>query len=515
MSLRATEWISGLPPQTRVQAAEALDLAVCYDRRVIRMECMVVALEIETELARGRSGVAFADIRDVHGVVLSPDTSKTLTSAVRSGIDNFVSLTAGSIGAVRPRPFDREAELRLQALVTDACSALREALLSGPMDSESVRARVMSAVDALWQAHAVPAMHALRAKLALDMRVLRSLAEPPKSAAHLQHAKRASWARFECDVDADELLAKIQRKLGVSLDCASWHGLQVAPAGLPLLGPASHAPLVHGEHKAHIASLDVPTEGLCMPVVQLAHVLRSLVHGGYFKGEVLSSEVVCRLLRADIQRYKVAFAGTVADIGSAGGFDPAWALSGEKHSAPTPRPPPPRKISTPPLSADLVADPLFRRIDLHARVFSASGPFDRALSGLQIVPEDLEVDYATTTTLLAAINGHHSRSTRIEIQTSDILPRVRVLLARVGREYLAASLVQKVSAMLKRLPECDFGNSVVKLLPGRVLTVDFCGVNVVHEACLALSDLLRDMEMGAVALPWPRVARFRKRDRRP
>ena len=514
MSSQASQWISGLAPQTRTQAAEALDLAIGYDRRVVRMERMVAALEKETKRTRGRSGVTFADIRDVHGVALSPDTTKTLASAVRAGLDNFVSLLAGSIGAVRPRLFDREAELRMQALVTDACGALWEAVDSGPIENESMRARFASAVDALWQAHAVPAMHAHRAKLAVDMRVLRAPAKPTKSASRLQRAKRASLARFEGDVDPDDLVPKIEQKLGASLDCVSWHGLQIAPVGLPLMGPASHAPLVHGEHKAHVAALDGPVEGLCMPVVQLAHALRSLVHGGYFKGEVLGSEVVCRLLRADIQRYNVARAGILAEISSIGGFDAAWALSDDNHNAPTPPALPLRRISLPPPSTDFVADPMFRRIDLQTRVVSANGPFDRALSGLQIVSEDLEVDYATATTLLAAINGCYSRATRIELQTHDILPRVSRLLARVDRKYLDASLVQKVSAMLKRLPACDFGNAVVKLLPGRVLTVELSGVNVVNEACLALSDLLREMEMGG-DLPWPRVARFRKRDRRP
>ena len=46
----------------------------------------------------------------------------------------------------------------------------------------------------------------------------------------LRLVESGGWARFECDVYADELLAKIERKLGVSLDCASLHGLQV---GLP------------------------------------------------------------------------------------------------------------------------------------------------------------------------------------------------------------------------------------------------------------------------------------------
>ena len=515
MSPEAGEWVAGLPPQARVQAQETLDLAIGYDRRVSRMERMVSALEKEAELSRGRSGVTFADIRDVHGVVLSPDTMKTLASAVRSGLDNFVSLTAGSIGSVRTRLFDREAELRLQALVTDACGALWEAIDAGPIDSKSMRARVSSAVDALWQAHAVPAMHARRAKLETDIRVLRELTKPTKSASRLQHAKRACQARFKGEVDASDLIPKIERQLSAPLDCSSWHGLQIGGSGLPLMGPASHAPLVRGEQKAHMEAVEVPTAGLLMPVVQLAHVLRSLVHRGYFKGEVLSSEVVCRLLRADIERYKAAFCGLVAEMGAMGGFDPAWALSADKHSAPAPRPASPRETSPAPPSADFASDPIFRRIDLQARTSSANGPFDRALTGLKMVPEDLEVDYATATTVLAAVNGSYSRSTRVELRTCDIVPRVKTLLARVDREYLHASLVQKVSAMIKRLPECDFGNSTVKLLSGRVLKVEFSGVNVVKEACLALSDLLREMENGGTALPWTRVARFRKRDRRP
>ena len=307
MPLDAAAWLAALPSHRRDHAAEALGLASGYERRIFRMERAVAQLERETAESHGQSGVAFADVRDVHGVLLPPDTMQTLTNVVRSGLNNFATLLAGSIAVVHPRTYDREAELRLQALVVDAGVSIWTALDSGPLDHESMRQRAVAAVDALWQTHAVPAIHARRAQIAADLRTLRALVENTKSAARRAQARRAACARFGQGNPEEmvELIPLRERQLEASLDCASWHGLRVAAEGLPLVGPPSHAPLLSSEgDRAHLATAAVPAEGLLLPVVQMAHVLRTLVHRGFLKAEVLGAEVVCRLLRADALRYR-------------------------------------------------------------------------------------------------------------------------------------------------------------------------------------------------------------------
>ena len=176
---------------------------------------------------------------------------------------------------------------------------------------------------------------------------------------------------------------------------------------------------------------------------------------------------------------------------------------------------PPRQASSPPPTSDVQTDdPIFRQVDLESRVVASDVPFDRALAGLKLVPMDLEVDYAVTATVLVAASGHPRCLTKIELLSKVLLPRVRVLLKKHAREFLEASLIQKIGAILKRLAALEIEGVAVEFVTGRQCGIRFSGLHAVRLSCLTLSTLLRQMEEGGEDLPWSRVVRYRKRDRR-
>lgn len=517
--MTAAEWVASQVDHRRPRLVELLGLASGHSARISKMQRLVETLEREAEESGGCAGVSFEGIRDTHGVLFPPDTMECLISAVRHGLNNFARMLPGTIAMVRPSRRDHEQECRLEVFVTCAGRSIWNALDAGPADT--MRERALQAVDGVWATHAVPAIQTERARFALQLRLLRNLLDAPaKSPEKVKHARRAAeeMARGtdiqlrESRADLRAEIARVEKKLAEGVDSRCWHGIRIGPEGVPLVGPSGHAPLV-ADGKAHVAAAEVDVE-LLLPVVQAAYALRALVYKGYLRLDLLSSEVVKRMAVGDLDRFTQTHMRLQAELNTYRGFDPYFTIS----DAASPLPaftPPPRQASSPPPTSDVhTDDPIFRQVDLESRVIASDVPFDRALAGLKLVPMDLEVDYAVTATVLVAASGHPKCLTKIELLSRVLLPRVRVLLQKHGREFTEASLTQKISSILKRLAVLEIEGVEIEFVTGRQCGIRFSGLHAVRLSCLALSTLLRKMEEGGEELPWRRVVRYRKRDRR-
>lgn len=532
MRQEALEWLAALPHASQAQAAENLGLAAGYERRIARMRKMVARIRSDAERSGGMDGVAFADIRDVHRVLLPPDTMTSLVAALRNGLNNFASLLSGSVRIVAPSTVASHFEtgVRLTALVESVGPALWGAMDSGSIDAAAMHTRVVAAVDDLWNTHAVAAIHSERTRFAVELAYMRRLRNMTFRL-DAESAERQARAALACARAGDlggffeglnersdlkpaalAAIVRVEQKLSAPVDCASWHGVRIASEGVPIVGPAGHAPL-RGQDGArpHVSACGVEVEGIAIPVVQMAHALRLLVHRRFLRADLLSVETMLRLVSRDIDRFARTLASVVEDLGE--GFQVEWVQAAEEEDLQRP-PSPAVGVSSPPPSTCVEQDPLFRQIDLQARLSSAQGPFDRAVLGLQTVTENLEVSYAAITTTMAALSGYPRRSTRVELQTTDIIGRTASLLAKVGRDYSSSSLVQRLAALFKNLADHSFGEVRCTFERGRSNSLVFAGLNVVDQACLALSDLLRAIENGGDVFSGQQTKRFRKRNKR-
>lgn len=519
--MTAAEWVASQVDYRRPRLVELLGLASGHSARISKMQRLVETLEREAEESGGCAGVSFDGIRGVHGVLFPPDTMECLTSAVRCGLNNFVRVLIVSIAMVRPPPShrDHEQECRLEVFKTCAGRSIWNAIDAGP--AETMLERAVQAVDGVWATHAVPAIQSERARFAQQLRLLRNLLDAPaKSPEKMAHARRAAEAMAkgtdiqlgESRADLRAAISRVEQKLAEGVDSCCWHGIRIGPEGVPLVGPSAHAPLV-AEGKAHVASAEVEVE-LFLSVVQAAYAIRALVYKGYLRLDVLSSEVVKRMALGDLDTFTRTHMRLQAELKTYKGFDPYFTIS----DAAPPLPAftsPPRQASSPPPTSDVQTDdPIFRQVDLESRVIASDVPFDRALAGLKLVPMDLEVDYAVTATALVAASGHPKCLTKIELLSKVLLPRVRVLLQKHGREFTEASLTQKIGAVLRRLAALEIEGVEVEFVTGRQCGIRFSGLHAVRLSCLALSTLLRQMEQGGEEVPWRRAVRYRKRDRR-
>ena len=517
--MTAAEWVASTVDHRRPRLVELLGLASGHSVRIAKMQRLVDTLEREAEESGGCAGVSFGAIRGVHGVLFPPDTMECLVSAVRHGLNNFARMLPGTIAMVRPTRRDHEQECRLQVFVTCAGRSIWNALDAGSVDTMLERA--VQAVDGVWATHAVPAIQTERARFALQLRLLRNLLDAPaKSPEKVAHALRAAEVMAkgtdiqlgESRADLRAAITRVEKKLAEGVDSCCWHGIRIGPEGVPLVGPSAHAPLV-ADGKAHVAPAEVEME-LFLPVVQAAYAIRALVYKGYLRLDVLSSEVVKRMAVDDLDRFTRTHMRLQAELNTYRGFDPYFTISDAAPPLPAFASPPRQASSPPPTSEVRTHDPIFRQVDLESRVSAADVPFDRALAGLKLVPMDLEVDYAVTATVLVAASGHPRCLTKIELLSKVLLPRVRVLLKKHAREFLEASLTQKIGAVLKRLAALEIEGVEIEFVTGRQCGIRFSGLHSVRLSCLALSTLLRQMEQGGEEVPWRRVVRYRKRDRR-
>ena len=249
-------------------------------------------------------------------------------------------------------------------------------------------------------------------------------------------------------------------------------------------------------------------------MVQLARLLRVLVYGGYLKLDIVRSETILRFLRQDIDKYTTALHSLRVELGATEGFDPAWihARDEQEPVSTSSLSNQPRIDTTPSPSAETTRDAFVRNIDTQTRLESR-GNMDWLYIGLASVDADLEVDYVSMSCMLLSANGHSRRCTEVLLSASGVVSQAHPLLAAAGREYAPPSLVQKTAALFKRLSVLDFGNAQCQIAPGRTCALLFSGIGAVNCICVRICDLLRAIECNA-ALPWKRVKRFRKRDKR-
>ena len=427
---------------------------------------------------------------------------------MRSSLDNFADFLEDAVRRMDASGAQNtfEVEFRLKTLTRAVGCTLLDAIDGGKeLDQLSVERRAVSAVDALWNAHAVPAIKAELTRARLYLRHLRAVRDTHAHAMDQDERNRTA-AIIRCT----------QEKLNTPVDCVSWHGVEVGAEGrIVLVGPASHASLVSPSGAvAHLNSVRVPVQGITLPVVRLARLLRVLVYGGYLKLDMIRSETILRFLRQDVDTYTTAQHSLRVELSQIEGFDSAWInvpdeLEPVRTSS---RSNQPRIDTTPSPSAEITQDTFLRNIDTQTRLDSR-GNMDWVYIGLASVDADLEVDYVSMSCMLLSANGNSRRCTEILISASGVVSQAHPLLAAAGREYAPPSLVQKTAALFKKLNVLDFGNAQCEIARGRTCALLFRGISVVNCVCVRICDLLRAIECNA-ALPWKRVKRFRKRDKR-
>ena len=496
-------WLETIPTVRHKYVMDTLERGCRYSTVVSRLRRMASLLETCSV-----EGVAFEDIVKIHGVTFTSNTLTRLTHEIQSNLNIFANSLKDAVIRVDPQvDITIEMELRLRALTESVGPTLWNAIDAGEkIDHVAVQSRMISAVDALWNAHAISAIQAELCRFRNELKHLRVMRDKPGR----------MWYQNEGEKrDVTSSIQRLQDNLNVSLDSVLWHGVDVkGSGGIELRGPATHVSLVSPSGvAAHLIPTTVPTQGLALPVVRMARVLRVLVYGGFLKLDVICSKTLQYLIGQDIEKYSVALYELHVELSSIDGFDDSWINAQEDHNGQheTVCGVHTRTETIPLPSAALVHDTLLRRIDMQTRL--ATQGVDWAPTRLGMVDVDFETDYASMVVVMRAIRGYTRRCTTCDIQLSYIVPSVKALLASVGREYTHHSLVQKIAAFFKKLCCVDFESVECKLSGGRSCTLQFRGVNVVDSVCLCVCDLMRAVECNT-PLPWKRVNRFRKRDKR-
>ena len=496
-------WLEALPPSHRPCVEQELERAIRYSTAVARMRRMESHLRASRE-----EGVPLDEIIRSHHVTFTMDTLSRLTNVMRSSLDNFADFLEDAVCRMDVSGAQNtfEVEFRLKTLTRAVGCALLDAIDGGTdLDQLSIERRAVSVVDALWSAHAVPAIQAELTRARLELRHMRAFRD--KYAHAMDQAEENRTAA---------LIRCTQEKLNTPVDCASWHGVDVGAEGrIVLVGPASHVSLVNPNGAvAHLNSVRVPVQGITLPVVRLARLLRVLVYGGYLKLDMIRSETILRFLQQDIDKYTTALHTLRVELSETEGFDPEWVGASdelEPVSAPS-RSNQPRITTTPTPSSGGTQDTFIRQIDMQTRL-EARGQMNWVQVGLASVDADLEVDYASMSCMLVLANDHSRRCTEMLISATSVVSQAGPLLAAAGREYAPSSLVQKTAALFKKLSVLEFDNAQCEVARGRACALLFSGIDVVACVCVRICDILRQIERNAT-LPWKRVKRFRKRDKR-